>query len=115
MRDWWTPEQLAKITAKWGKSSTVQRFKGLGEMNPDQLWDTTMNPATRTLVRVTIDDAASAEKQVSVLMGSRAEPRKNWITANVHFGEDEPVENDDVDEVEGEPEEDSDATMEATP
>ena len=58
-------------------------------MNPDQLWETTMNPATRTLVRVTIEDAASAEKQVTVLMGSRAEPRKHWITANVRFGEDD--------------------------
>ena len=111
----WTPEQLQKITAKWGKSSTIQRFKGLGEMNPDQLWDTTMNPATRTLVRVTIDDAASAEKQVSVLMGSRAEPRKNWITANVHFGEDEPMDVEDVDQVEGEPEVESDELMEASP
>ncbi|MDP6945425.1 MAG: toprim domain-containing protein, partial [Myxococcota bacterium] len=99
----WTPEELAKVSERWGKGATIQRFKGLGEMNPDQLWDTTMNPATRTLVRVTIEDATSAEKQVNVLMGSRAEPRKHWITANVRFGEDDAVDHetdeaDDVDE-----------------
>ena len=98
----WSPEEMMKLTNKWGKAATVQRFKGLGEMNPEQLWDTTMNPATRTLIRVTIEDAASAEKQVTVLMGSRAEPRKHWITANVHFGDgeaEEPAELlDEVDE-----------------
>jgi topoisomerase IV subunit B len=110
----WTPEELSKISAKWGKSSTIQRFKGLGEMNPDQLWDTTMNPDTRTLVRVTIEDAASAEKQVTVLMGSRAEPRKNWITANVHFGEDDPVDSEEADVVEGGAEIDVDNSADET-
>ena len=67
----------------------MQRFKGLGEMNPAQLWETTMNPETRTLVRVTVEDAALAEKQVHVLMGGKAEPRKVWISEHVRFG-DEP-------------------------
>ena len=95
----WTTDEMLKLTGKWGRSATVQRFKGLGEMNPDQLWDTTMNPMTRTLVRVTIEDATAAEKQVTVLMGNKAEPRKEWIVKNVHFGEgDDPEESEAFDE-----------------
>lgn len=63
----------------------VQRYKGLGEMNADQLADTTMNPDTRKLIRVKIDDALLAEKRVSVLMGDSVEPRKEWIEENVEF------------------------------
>ncbi len=81
----WSDAELRKFLKKRPKSN-VQRFKGLGEMNPDQLWETTMNPATRTLVRVTIESAAAANHQVSVLMGAKAEPRKKWIVANVQFG-----------------------------
>ncbi len=68
-----------------GKKCDIQRYKGLGEMNADQLADTTMNPKTRKLIKVKIDDATLAEKRVSVLMGDSVEPRKKWIEENVVF------------------------------
>lgn len=68
-----------------GKKCDIQRYKGLGEMNADQLCDTTMNPGTRTLIRVNIEDAQLAEKRVSVLMGDDVPPRKEWIDENVEF------------------------------
>ncbi|MBM7717304.1 DNA topoisomerase IV subunit B [Siminovitchia sp. FSL H7-0308] len=82
----WTDDELADVTKKVGKGYMLQRYKGLGEMNPDQLWETTMNPETRTLIRVLIDDAASAEKRVTTLMGDKVEPRRKWIENNVQFG-----------------------------
>ena len=64
---------------------TVQRYKGLGEMNPEPLRVTTMDPKTRNLIKVNINDALLAEKRVSVLMGDSVEPRKEWINENVDF------------------------------
>lgn len=82
----WTESDLQKAIKKVGKGYILQRYKGLGEMNADQLWDTTMNPETRTLIRVTIEDGARAERRVTTLMGDKVEPRRKWIEANVDFG-----------------------------
>ncbi len=81
----WTDGELAELRKQFGKNANLQRYKGLGEMNADQLWETTMDPETRTLIQVTIDDAAQAEKRVSVLMGDKVEPRRKWIENNVKF------------------------------
>ncbi|KIL34785.1 DNA gyrase subunit B [Cohnella kolymensis] len=83
----WTDEQLSNYLKEIGKGAELQRYKGLGEMNPDQLWDTTMNPETRTLLQVQIEDAAKAERRVSTLMGDKVDPRKRWIIENVDFTE----------------------------
>ena len=71
--------ELEKAKKEIGKGALIQRFKGLGEMNPEQLWETTLNPETRTLLQVTIGDASKAEKMVSLLMGDVVEPRKNYM------------------------------------
>jgi topoisomerase-4 subunit B len=80
----WDEDQLDEIT-KRVKSYNIQRFKGLGEMNANQLWDTTMNPATRTLIQVNIDDLADADQRINILMGDKVEPRREWIENNVTF------------------------------
>ncbi|AXX64555.1 DNA topoisomerase IV subunit B [Bombilactobacillus bombi] len=81
----WTDSELNAEIKQMGPGYSLQRFKGLGEMNSGQLWETTMNPATRTLVRVRIDDAALAERRVTTLMGDKVEPRREWIEENVKF------------------------------
>lgn len=81
----WTDEGLSEVLKEFGKNYTIQRYKGLGEMNADQLWETTMSPDTRTLIRVTVEDTEKAEKRVSVLMGNKVDPRRKWIEENVEF------------------------------
>ncbi|MCM3316395.1 DNA topoisomerase IV subunit B [Rummeliibacillus sp. G93] len=82
----WTEKDLQQAIKKIGKGYILQRYKGLGEMNAEQLWETTMNPETRTLVRVQINDVERAEKGVATLMGDKVEPRRKWIESHVDFG-----------------------------
>lgn len=84
----WDELGLSKLKQE-NPSYEIQRYKGLGEMNADQLWDTTMNPKTRQLIKVTVDDLVLAEKQVNVLMGDNPALRKEWIDINVDFKFDE--------------------------
>ena len=82
----WTEEDRKNLLEKFkGKQTKTQRYKGLGEMDATQLWETTMDPATRSLIKVSINDAVLAEKRVSILMGDKVEPRKDWINENVEF------------------------------
>lgn len=78
-------EQELKSFMQENKNVEIQRYKGLGEMNSEQLWETTMNPETRTLIKITLDDVAIIERRVSILMGDNVEPRKEWINRNVKF------------------------------
>ena len=81
----WEDYELEDAKKKIGRGYNVQRYKGLGEMNASQLWETTMDPETRTLIQVSIDDAAVVERNVTVLMGDKVEPRREWIEQNVQF------------------------------
>ena len=96
----WDDDELKEKTMRI-KNYTIQRFKGLGEMNPDQLWETTMNPETRILVRVNIEDFSEADERVSVLMGDDVTPRREWIDNNVVFENDDNFTLEEVD-VDGE-------------
>ena len=78
-------KDLQAAISKVGKGYDLQRYKGLGEMNPEQLWDTTMNPETRSLTRVTIEDATEAERLITTLMGDRLEERKAYISQHANF------------------------------
>ncbi len=81
----WSDEERKEIMENSKVKLETQRYKGLGEMNAKQLWDTTMDPDTRSLIKINITDAALAEKRVSVLMGDQVAPRKDWIEENVPF------------------------------
>lgn len=82
----WTDDELENLQKQLGKGFSLQRYKGLGEMNPDQLWETTMNPETRTLIRVNVEDEVRSSKRVTTLMGDKVAPRRDWIERHVQFG-----------------------------
>ena len=77
--------ELADAVASAGKGYMIQRYKGLGEMNPEQLWETTMDPENRTLIQVTIEDAAEAERMITTLMGDNIDERKAYINEHANF------------------------------
>jgi len=81
----YSDEELNDLKNEIDGKYTIQRYKGLGEMDATQLWETTMDPKTRSLIRVNITDAVLAEKRVRILMGDKVEPRKEWINENVIF------------------------------
>lgn len=81
----WDEEELEAAKKEIGHGYSIQRYKGLGEMNAEQLWDTTMNPETRTLIQVTMEDALVCSNHISVLMGDDADVRREWIEDNVTF------------------------------
>ena len=81
----YSDDERFRIIGENAGKPDISRNKGLGEMNADELWDTTMNPDTRSLIRVNIYDASLAEKRINVLMGDKVEPRKEWIEENIEF------------------------------
>ena len=81
----WDDDQRDKLVKEFGQGTSVQRYKGLGEMNAEQLWDTTMNPEYRTLRQVTIDNAGEADRIFSMLMGDEVPPRREFIEKNAIY------------------------------
>ena len=81
----WNDEERDAIVQKFGGSASIQRYKGLGEMNAEQLWDTTMNPGCRTMRLVTIDNSTEADRTFSMLMGDEVPPRREFIENNAVY------------------------------
>ena len=81
----YSDDELNKYRSTLSEKYDIQRYKGLGEMDADQLWDTTMDPEKRTLIKVDIDDAALCERKISILMGNKPELRRKWIEENIDF------------------------------
>ena len=77
-------EILDHVRVQAQKGIHIQRYKGLGEMNPQQLWDTTMDPAKRTILKVTLEDAVEVDKTFTMLMGDEVAPRREFIESNAH-------------------------------
>ena len=78
-------KELEFAIEKIGKGYQLQRYKGLGEMSAEQLWETTMNPATRNLIQVTVEDAAKADRMITTLMGDKSEGRKEFLAKYANF------------------------------
>ncbi|MGI5898670.1 MAG: DNA gyrase/topoisomerase IV subunit B [Christensenellales bacterium] len=85
-------KQLGAAIKKIGKGYSIQRYKGLGEMNPEQLWETTLSPQNRSLMRITLDDAAEADRLVTILLGDKVEPRKQYISKHADFNREDSFE-----------------------